>query len=290
MLGILGGIVKSGWESISARIYVVALAESSLLLAPALSDQGSTVPFIAPVPTSNPLYGCVDGWHRLTAIKALVTVEPDGVFDPLWPDENGRPVSAENGRPVLADGGSWIFPDWPREVDTGPVDKVPVTILHGAIPAHELIAIPLHINNASGHIVVATTYIDILAAGKRYLEVYCGERRQLAIQRNLYLGDPIAEKVGQTSITAKRVFVGQMTGLQGANARNAAKDYNTVLFLNRTPGLLELLQNFEAQKPRDTEYVVNRTTMQELEGYSRQTIVVIEGSTLWAMEVLILAQ
>jgi hypothetical protein len=28
MLGILGGIVKSGWESISARIYVVALAEN----------------------------------------------------------------------------------------------------------------------------------------------------------------------------------------------------------------------------------------------------------------------
>jgi hypothetical protein len=30
--------------------------------------------------------------------------------------------------------------------------------------------------------------------------------------------------------------------------------------------------------------------MHELEGNSRQTIVVIEGSTLWAMEVLILAQ
>jgi hypothetical protein len=35
---------------------------------------------------------------------------------------------------------------------------------------------------------------------------------------------------------------------------------------------------------------VKRTAMHELEGYSRQTIVVIEGSTLWAMEVYILAQ
>jgi hypothetical protein len=88
------------------------------------------VPSIAPVPTSNPLYGCIDGWHRLAAIKALVTAEPDGVFDPLWPDEKGRPVSADDsGRPVSVDDSSWILPDWPREVDTGRVDKVPVTIV-----------------------------------------------------------------------------------------------------------------------------------------------------------------
>jgi hypothetical protein len=291
MLGILGGIVKSGWDSNRAGIYVVALAENPLPKAPAVSDQGSTVPSIAPVSTSNPLFGCIDGWHRLAAIKALLTAEPDGVFDPLWPDEKGRPISADDsGRPVSADDSSWIFPDWPREVDTGRVDKVPVTILQGAIPAHELIAIALHLNNASGHVVVATTYIDILAAGKRYLEVYCEDRRQRAIQRNLYLGDPPVEKVGPSSKTAKKVFVDEMTGLQGASARIAAQDYNTVLFLNRTPGLLELLQNFEAQKPTATEYVVKRTTMKELEGYSRQAIVIFEGSTLWAMEVLILAQ
>jgi hypothetical protein len=79
---------------------------------------------------------------------------------------------------VSADDSSSIFPDWPREVDTGWVAKVPVTILQGAIPAHELIAISLHLNNASGHFIVATAYIDTLAAGKRYLEVCCEHRRQ----------------------------------------------------------------------------------------------------------------
>jgi hypothetical protein len=128
---------------------------------------------------------------------------------------------------MSADDSSWIFPDWPWEVDTGRVDKVPVTILHGAIPAHELIAIALHLNNASSHVVVKTTFIDTLVAGKLYLEVYCEDRRQRAIQRNLYLGDPPAEKVGPRSNPAKIAFVREMTGLQGATKRNAEQDYNT---------------------------------------------------------------
>jgi hypothetical protein len=52
-----------------------------------------------------------------------------------------------------------------------------------AIPVHQLIAKALHMNNDSSHVVVATTHIDCLAAGKRYLEAYCEDRRQRAIRR-----------------------------------------------------------------------------------------------------------
>jgi hypothetical protein len=82
------------------------------------------VPSIAPVPTNALLYSCIDGWHRLAAIKALVPAEPDGVFDPLWPQENMRPVPADDS--------SSIFSDWPRDVETGRVARVPVTVLQGA--------------------------------------------------------------------------------------------------------------------------------------------------------------
>jgi hypothetical protein len=242
MLGILHGFVKIGWDSNRAGIYVVPFAENPLPLRSALSDQGSTVPSIAPVPTNAPLYGCIDGWHRLAAIKALFTAEPDGVFDMFWSKESERFVSADDS--------SSIFPDWPPDVGTGRVAKAPVTILQGAIPAHELIAIALHFNNASGYVVVATTYIDTLAAGKRYLEVYCEHRRQRAIQRNLYLGDPPAEKVGPRSNPAKKAFVGNMTGLQGATPRNAEQEYNTVLFLNRTPASLSCYRILKLRSAR----------------------------------------
>jgi hypothetical protein len=195
------------WDSNRASIYVVARAEIPLPSGPALSDQGSTVPSIAPVPTNAPLYGCIDGWHRLAAIKAIVTAEPEGGFDPLWPEENMRAVSADDSPS--------IFPDWPRDVDIGRVARVPVTILQRAILSHKLIVIALHLSNANSHVVVATTYIDTLAAGKRYLEVYC----ERAIRRNLYLGDPPAEKVGPRSNPAKNAFVDQITALQGVNFR-----------------------------------------------------------------------
>jgi hypothetical protein len=63
-----------------------------------------------------------------------------------------------------------------------------------------------------------------------------------------------------------------MTGLQGVNRRHVEQDYNTVLFLKRTPGLLELLQKFEAQRPTATKYVVKQMAMQQLEGYSKQAV------------------
>jgi hypothetical protein len=95
---------------------------------------------------------------------------------------------------VLADDSSSIFLGWPLDDDTCRVAKVPVTILQGTLPAHQLISIALHLNNASGHVVVETTYIDNLPAGKRYLEVNCDNLRQRAIRDMLYRGDLPAEK------------------------------------------------------------------------------------------------
>jgi hypothetical protein len=80
-----------------------------------------------------------------------------------------------------------------------------------------------------------------------------------------------------------------MNGLQGMSDRTAEQDYNTVLFLNRTPCLLELLEKFEAESPTATTYVVTRKVMQFLEEHSKAAICDKEASSLWALEVLILA-
>jgi hypothetical protein len=102
--------VKIGWDSNRAGIYVVVLDKNPLPLRPVSTDISNTLPPSAPVPINPPLYGCIDGWHRLAAIKSLVTAEPDGVFHPLWQEENGRFVSADDS--------SSIFPKWPLDVDT----------------------------------------------------------------------------------------------------------------------------------------------------------------------------
>jgi hypothetical protein len=226
MLCILHGFVKSGWDSNRAGIYVVTLDENPLPLRSSLPDKGSTVPSSEPVSNDAPLYGCI-GWHRPAAIKTLLTTEPGGVLNQSWPEENVRFVSADDS--------SSIFPGWPLDVDNGRVARVPVTILQELVPAHHLISIALHLSNASSHVVVATTYIDTLAAGKRYLEVHCDNLRRRAVHGMHYLGGPPAEKCGPRSNPAKKAFVDQMAGLQGVTRRNAEKDYSAVLFLNRTP-------------------------------------------------------
>jgi hypothetical protein len=86
MLRILHGYVKSGWDSSRAGIYVVTLDQNQLPLRPYLPDKGSTASSSEPFPNDPPLYGCIDGWHRLAAIDALLKTEPGVVPYLSWPE------------------------------------------------------------------------------------------------------------------------------------------------------------------------------------------------------------
>jgi hypothetical protein len=55
------------------------------------------------------------------------------------------------------------------------VSKVEVTVLEGAFAESEIISYAMHMNSTAGFAVVPTTYLDKLAAGRRFLQAVTTE-------------------------------------------------------------------------------------------------------------------
>jgi hypothetical protein len=72
MLSILRHISKSGWKSTSDGITVVELKDNPYGSAASPSLQYRR--------EKEPVYGCVDGWHRLKAITTLLERNADKVL------------------------------------------------------------------------------------------------------------------------------------------------------------------------------------------------------------------
>jgi hypothetical protein len=108
----------------------------------------------------------VDGWHRLKAITTLLKRNADKVLDAAREATDLNATCLDTPR---------LFTNWPVDEATGIVSKVEVTVLEGAFAESELILYAMHLNSAAGFAVVPTTYLDMLAAGRRFLQAVTTE-------------------------------------------------------------------------------------------------------------------
>jgi hypothetical protein len=115
-----------------------------------------------------------------------------------------------------------------------------------------LVSFAMHMNSATGHAVVQTTYSDQLAAGMRFL----------AAKTTEYLAS------GKGGMTTAKFFpqtwyVEEMKGLYGTSAVEAT-DFNITRPLNTNDGLMELLQELAMQYPSAAINAIKRDTLQHL--------------------------
>lgn len=249
MMSILRQFNTSGWIATLGVILVVELKDQ-----PYGSD---TSPSVEHTRGKKPVYGCVDGWHRLKAILAVLERKDDAPFDAEFPMRPSgpfvlgrRPPPAHN---ITCLDTPRLFPLWPVDDVTGVVSHIEVSVLEGTFAMSTLVSFAMHMNSATGHAVVQTTYLDQLAAGMRFLAAKTTE--YLA---NVKGGMTTAKFFPQTW------FVEEMKGLYGTSAVEATTDFNITRLLNTNDGLMELLQELAVQYPSAAINAIQRDTLQHL--------------------------
>ena len=158
---ILESLVHSGWDRNRSGIYVIEITGNRDILGGQFAQSCSNIPA--------PLYGCVDGWHRIQAIRRLLAKTDHTTFDPTFPLRPG--TSVQQRQNVTAADSPNIFPDWPVDVGSRHVSQIQVVLLEGAIDLATLVLYAMHLNHAASYAVAEVTYIDILSSGKRYSDV-----------------------------------------------------------------------------------------------------------------------
>jgi hypothetical protein len=236
MLSILRQICKSGWKSTSDRITVVELKDN-----PYGSDASSSLQYKR---VKEPVYGCVDGWHRLKAITTLLERKAD---TPL-----GQTRGALEHNTTCLDT-PLLFKNWPVDETTGIVSKIEVTVLEGEFAESELILFAMHLNSTAGFAVVSTTYLDMLAAGRRFLEAITAE----------FLAK-VAGGQCDSVFAPQTWFVTEMTCVYATEYEDANMDFKIIRLLNTNTGLMELLQDHAVRYPMATINAIRRETLQHL--------------------------
>jgi hypothetical protein len=232
-LSILRQISKSGWKSTSDGITIVEL-----------KDGFAASPSLEYKREKEPVYGCVDGWHRLKDITTLLELNADKVLDATR-DTTDLNATCLDTPP--------LFTNWPVDGATGIVSKVEVTVLESAFTESELISYVMHLNSATGFAVVTTTYLGMLAAGRRFFQAITAE----------FLAK-VAGGQCNSVFAPQTWFVTEMVSLFQTEYEDANMEFKIIRLLNTNTGLMELLQGHVVRYPWATINAVRQERLQHL--------------------------